>query len=440
MTALNGPILFNSASGSDTAASGVGPSTAVSGTGASTNNTTTIDLSADSPDLSGVSAGDLFWVDSSSGRQFSPIASVNDGADTVTTDDTFTNTESGRNWGIGGKRASLVGSYRLLHDGATGADSKAGWIVEMESGYVETITTLGNECYAGGDTTTGPVIIRGEAGAASKPVISFSGTGSGEGFVIRSSYIKFVDLELKKITNSGGSAFECTADYVEFRGVDITSDGNDWGEGLMNLQSSSPVTICSFTGVSSTGIYMRSSSWTSPYVSYCRFEGASTGIDNTGSSNSAGSFIAYNIFDGCGDGVQLKSARSDGIANGNVIVGNVFHGCSGDGVQIESTVDSALGAFFILHNIFDGNGGYGINWSGVGVDDEQLASVGLVMQANAFRSNTSGKYNPSDLSISLNELVLTADPFVDSANGDFNINNTAGGGAALRAATLALPA
>jgi hypothetical protein len=38
-----------------------------------------------------------------------------------------------------------------------------------------------------------------------------------------------------------------------------------------------------------------------------------------------------------------------------------------------------------------------------------------------------------------NDITLSADPFVDSANGDFNINTTAGGGADLRAATLALP-
>lgn len=104
-------IIVNS-SGSDTAASGCGPATAVSGSGASiTSASTTVDLSLDSPDLSGVVADDLIWVDASSGRQWGRISSVDNTAKTVTltTNNLYAVTETGRNWGIGGKRATLMG-------------------------------------------------------------------------------------------------------------------------------------------------------------------------------------------------------------------------------------------------------------------------------------------------------------------------------------------
>lgn len=109
-------IIVNS-SGSDTAASGCGPATAVSGTGASvTSGSTSVDVSADSPDLSSVVADDLLWVDTTSGRQWGRIASVDNVAKTVTltTNNTYTVTETGRNWGIGGKRATLMGCDNFM--------------------------------------------------------------------------------------------------------------------------------------------------------------------------------------------------------------------------------------------------------------------------------------------------------------------------------------
>ena len=118
MTDLANPIYFNTASGSDTAASGSGPATAGRSSADILNATTTVDLSADTPDLSGVSAGDLLWVQSSSGMQFSVIASVDDVADTVTVDTAVAVTETGRTWAIGGKRATLedASSRQLLQD------------------------------------------------------------------------------------------------------------------------------------------------------------------------------------------------------------------------------------------------------------------------------------------------------------------------------------
>src|SRR6056300_478369 len=128
MTAPNGAIKFNNSTGSDTQSSGLGPAVAVYGSGASTTGASAVVTGIST---TGVSAGDLLWVQSSSGRQFSIIASV-DSSTQVTCDDTFDNTESGRTWAIGGKRASIAGSIRGLDDWT--ADFKNDWTIQFESG------------------------------------------------------------------------------------------------------------------------------------------------------------------------------------------------------------------------------------------------------------------------------------------------------------------
>ena len=100
-----GQSYLTSSAGSDTQSSGLGPSTAVYGAGAST---TAASAVVTGIDTTGVSVGDLLWVQSSSDRQFSIIASV-DSSTQVTCDDVFANTESLRTWAVGGKRATFDG-------------------------------------------------------------------------------------------------------------------------------------------------------------------------------------------------------------------------------------------------------------------------------------------------------------------------------------------
>ena len=102
MTTPNGAIVFNATYGSDTQASGLGPATALYGSGATTDGTAVVTGIT----TTGVTAGDLLWVQTSSGRQFSIIASVDSGAQ-VTCDDTLSAGLS-QTWAIGGKRATWI--------------------------------------------------------------------------------------------------------------------------------------------------------------------------------------------------------------------------------------------------------------------------------------------------------------------------------------------
>ncbi len=70
------------------------------------------------------------------------------------------------------------------------------------------------------------------------------------------------------------------------------------------------------------------------------------------------------------------------------------------------------------------NGGYGFN---VGAQDATLIDCGGY-------NNTSGNLNPNPLLRAIGFQALAGDPFVDAAGGDFRLNNTAGAGAACRAA------
>src|SRR5688500_14311591 len=99
-------ILFNSVSGSDTAASGAGPATAITGSNASYSGSVfTLD---GSPDLSGVVVADsILYVDTSTGRKFFDITSIDNTAKTVTVVSAPAGTATGLTWAIGGQRATF---------------------------------------------------------------------------------------------------------------------------------------------------------------------------------------------------------------------------------------------------------------------------------------------------------------------------------------------
>ncbi len=129
-------VVINSSGSSNSAASGAGPATALFGTAAATAASTVVTLLVDNPDLSGVATDGsaVIYVGSSSGRQFAKITGKDNtaGVKTITVANAFANTESGKNWGIGGKRATCAGSLQLF------LDLIAGWQVDIQTG--ETIT------------------------------------------------------------------------------------------------------------------------------------------------------------------------------------------------------------------------------------------------------------------------------------------------------------
>lgn len=414
MTAPNGPIIFNSSTGSDTAASGLGPATAVSGTGASLNATSTVTLSADSPDLSGVSAGDLLWVDTSSGRQFSIIASVDDGADTVTCDDAFAVTESGRNWGIGGKRATWDNADSRTIFGSAGA--KSGWIIETETD--QTLTSAITISWG----ISSYVLIRGLTGA--KRIITQTAnaahfTESAQAITVRN--LEFHNTNASKtnakvITVTGGSGHLITAIDCVFGHASNTVNGairRDSG-GIAEIRC----LRCRFISTTGNAITYGSSSLR---LTGCIFSQCSGSIGTSGGINSI-------IIDGCifassGNGLNITNT-----GNGDCrIQGNLFYDMTnGLLISVSWTPNGQ-----ILNNVFVNSSAYGIDFSGATINGATIE-----VDYNAFYNNTSG--DVTGIANGDNDLTLTADPFVDAAGGDYNINDTAGGGIVLRGVEVTL--
>jgi len=407
MTAPNGPILFNNSTGSDTTASGLGAAN-VYGTGASTTGASAVVTGIST---TGVSAGDLLWVQSSSGRQFSIIATV-DSSTQVTCDDTFDNTESGRTWAIGGKRATLAGSQHIYDDGSSSSDAHGDWIVELEDGYTETLSsTIFLRVASGNDG----FILRGQAGSVTKPVLTF--TNQGNSFVFAASYVTVQNIELKNSATTISSTVAFTSNsYItlpKLIGVDIHDPTDNYYHGVYIYASGATGIVCegcSVGNVDGVGLYPRVASANTSIVG-CR-------IFNCGSSGFHHNYL--NTFQFENNLVYGNGSHGLYVQNGaGYISGNIIANNTGDGIN---TSNSNSGR--IHGNIIAGNAN-GIVHSGTAIQGAYSIS------RNAFYGNTTA--NVTGLSRSEEEVLLTADPFVSAANGNFNLNDFPGGGNLLRA-------
>lgn len=370
MTTPNGAIVFNATSGSDTAASGLGPATALTGSGATTDGTAVVTGIS----TTGAYAGDLLWVQTASGRQFSIIASV-DSSTQVTCDDTFS-AGLGQTWAIGGKRASFNNSdsRRLLFAYSGSGDYKAGFVIETETDQTLTSSIDGNQGVSNGYWT-----IQGSAGSRKKITITtndsllyYAGNANG--------------LKLKNLIFAC-SASSPTVHAFSPRGSTVV-ENCEFGDGTNNhasgyISGNYADTLfrnCIFRtpkGIRG-GNYLATA-----VVDKCVFESSTMGIELYGAESA---FIQNSIFKGCTDGIYVSSYPSYGLAISNCI----FSGCT-----------------------------TGVN---------ATSSMAVTCEDNAFHNCTANITNMTDSGT----VSLTADPFTDSAAGDYSLNTDAGGGASLR--------
>jgi len=105
----------------------------------------------------------------------------------------------------------------------------------------------------------------------------------------------------------------------------------------------------------------------------------------------------------------------------------VAYDCSGDG--FEDYQNTSAAAFINCVSIK--NGGFGFD----GHIGSRIINCAVPAAGASGIANTLGNFDETPMYQS-NLLELTVDPFVDGANGDFRLNQTAGGGLVLRAAGL----
>ena len=411
MTAPNGAIKFNNLTGSDTQSSGLGPAVAVYGSGASTTGASNVVTGINT---AGVSSGDLLWVQSSSGRQFSIITTVDSGSQ-VTCDDNFDNTESGRTWAIGGKRATLDNSdsRRVLADDVPASTTGVPfWSVEIQETGTPYYCTSTLDIGTGGGSA---IKLYGDTGNVE---ISFNSNTTGI------SGRKNFKLQNLKLSNTNATK---TASYAVYRTLNSVSmilenvvldQTNNWYRGVSgNIASGDLQAInCDISHCVDYGIRTNAAQ----KLLNCR-------VRNNGGSGvlerARGHYISCIFSGNSGYGVQWDGNPGYGSAFANCIVKDNTSG----GLYVRSTYSGINTS--IVGCIFDSNGGYAIDLSSA--DSELHHSI---VENNAFYNSTTSNYRTYDRG----GITLTADPFVDAANGDFNINNAAGGGAVLRSTKYTL--
>lgn len=412
MTAPNGAIKFNNSTGHDTQSSGLGPAVAVYGSGAST---TAGSATVTGINTTGVSVGDLLWVQSSSGRQFSIIASINVNGTEVTCDDTFANTESGRTWAIGGKRATLDGSSQIW------ADAQDGWETNFEY-------TGSNYTTASTITLRRYVILKGVG--ASRPIIEQTNNVASFTAAVGVSHY-FINLQFinSNSTKTISYFFNCADQGPNAYLLDCYVGSSDSSKsftrfihkgGLTSVGITARNTV--FDGAADRGMYNFGQLHLALYD--CVIKNCGSHGYNSSHNGQTINFFNTQIINNNGDGIRFNYIS---MSPANRLVNCIINNNTGNGLN--ATGASAAGPV-LYNNIVSNNGGYGITLNSV------PATEMLIQRNNAFYNNTSGSTN--NITLDATNVTLTANPFVDAANGDFNLNNAAGGGATLRATNYTL--
>lgn len=410
-------IVFNNSTGSDTQASGAGPTTAVFGTGASLSSSTSVNLSADSPDLSGVATDGsaCLWVLTSSGRQFSKITGVDNGTKIVTVETAYGVTESGRTWAIGGKRSTLHDTNSIL---LLTADARTGWKVELQytgTNYMHRSSGSGGitiTANAGGSYTQRGLIIYGTG--AQQPTLELRPGTPGTALVLQDG----CGLKNLKLYMIYPGDIYTTAIYgysnIFIIGCYFTNDGNGH-YCYIKSQVGLAVRNCVFenlTSVISLCIIIDNAVPASYTISHCYFYNTRVGIYSASAYVYQG-VILNNIFhNNSFAGVILDSG---GSTNPNyTVINNTFYG-NGIGIVVD---DEASAGTTIAGNIITNSTTYGIDMS-------VIASQNLAVEDyNVFYNNTSGSISNS-ISVGPNSVEGVNPNFEDPSNKNMKINNSA---------------
>lgn len=415
-------ILIDSATGSDSAASGAGPSTALTGTAASTNGGGTVVTLDAGTVLTGVATDGshvIYLIDSTTGhRRFSKIvgsAGSGGGTPTVTVNEAFTGSLSGLSWAIGGKRASVFSatSTLLWNNNAAAGDAMPGWTVEMQNGHAENMT--GTQFFCNGDSTDGFITLRGVAGATTRPKLTITSdfdtmfVPRNSGFLLQSFDVKNGDtFSLDQVCDMNN-----TAGIWIMRDIRVDPTGNKFFR-FFNNGNNSGMTIehCDISHMNNIAIL---SQFRFLVVRACYIHDVDSHAIQP--DNDCLATIEDNVFSGIGgDAIHLTSP----IGRPHSIKRNTFYNVTGDGIEFTGSDGSAQ--FYgtaVENNIFDTIGAYAINLSGVS------AAVGanwLLMRNNNFHACTSGKYNFDLLAAGISIGEQTLDPqFTNTATGDFSV-------------------
>jgi hypothetical protein len=415
-------IVINSSGGSDSLASGAGPGTAVTGTLAATHANTTVNIT-DAVALGGVATDGsaVLWVSSSSGKQFAKITAItgSSGNWTVTVSDAYANTESGRNWAIGGTRATLSGSTQL------GTDCRSGWTIDLQSD--DTFTANFNlKPNAVADQWT---VLK--SSNSTRPTISTS-TNSIYGLDIQgANQLVIQHIHFKSTAGTPGNGISPAGASAASMVVvaDCVIEGFSSGTQDHDNGGNVDVTAMIITGCEIKSCGTGISNWAGCQVAHCYVHSCTSAGMTVQATRQRSDSISHCVFDSNTKyGVDFQTASNIGVLVTNCVFSNTTVSATiGVGLHILATGGAM--SMTVRDSIFYGNATYGISSDQTNVDAVYITNC-------AFGSNsTANVLTPFTTGVS--PVTLTANPFVSSS--DFGLNSTAGGGAACKGAASTIP-
>lgn len=415
-------ILVNSATGSDSAASGAGPGTALTGTAASVAGTATSVSITDAVDLSGVATDGsavLYYVDGTAGhRNFDNITAISgsSGAWTVTVKNGFTTSTGPFSWAIGGKRASIGSStsVKLFSNNSLAGDAMPGWTVELQSGHTETISGTLNMRRSGNTSSTGgPIILEGDPAAATMPILTFSNNGIG--LEPQGTYQQVANIEFQNsnATKTSSIAIQPSSTGIQIRNVRIKDSTNFFHNGIVPIGANGAVYDSEIANTNAYAISAGASTSTDFRIINCYIHNSSGGLSI--SSTNGMILVEGNIIvNNTGDGILY--ANTGGANYSTLFIGNTLDNNSTNGIELNGTSDTNIS---FINNIFSNNGNYGVKFSSGSISQAYMNAALIVAESNDFYNNTSGKYTPSYFP-SNNESTLNP-TYTNAAGGDYSI-------------------
>lgn len=342
-------------------------------------------------------------------------------------------------------------------DRSTGLTAGTGVTLKI-GGALATINTLATLM-----VTSNKAFVKASAGYTTTATIAFTGGGFPSTSIPPTRLIGYTTtrgdagratLTLSTTSSLTGLSFSTQGWWVENIVVDCASLTSSTG--IANSGGTCRIRNCK---VSNFKVYGVNLSGVNSQVSGCEvtggLSGATAAILVPASSDVVRCYIHDNVCTGvtAGNFVTGWSARLNLLANNT--------GASSDGIQITSgahvhrntvygsgrhgiagTDTTSVRGATVTDNILVNNGGYGLQ-----LDTGAGSPAYQDWDGNAYYNNTSGTRNFADDTTTnkvngvapytnVLDVILTGDPFTNAAGGDFSLNNTAGAGAACRAAGL----
>lgn len=382
-------ILVDSASGSDSVASGAGPGTAITGVACVSAADGLSVIIDGSPDLTGVAvdgSAALYFADATAGqRNFARITATSGSGGptaTVTISEAVQAVQT-KACAVGGKRAAVwsTTSSKLFSNNSGNGDAMPGWIVEMQSGHSEAITAA-QAMRRAGDQTGGPITLRGASGAATMPIISSNQNGIAINQI--GAWLVCQDFELKNTngTKTASEGIRMGGTYGIATGMRIKDASNFWKALLVNSGGA----LIYGNDLRATASHAIDVSQTSPVIVYI-FNNYIRGAGGSGiaiTQSVRGYVIQDNvIYLSTADGINVAAVANaqGGLISGNTLDSNV------DGIDIAADLENKE-ALVVKNNIFSNNSGYGLKWNGA--TNAAIIGAGTVVLGNAYFNNTSG--------------------------------------------------